>query len=470
MNVLTKSGTNQFHGSAFEFLRNPNLDARNFYSPERGVLHQNQFGGTAGGPIKHDKLFFFSDYQGTRQVQGVDSGLILVPSAADKTGDLSDLAAGLVKANSAVDGNAWANSLSQQLGYPVSAGQPYFTYTPEGGSAQLCTSSAQGCVFPNAIIPQSIFTAPSNFLMKYIPAPNLGSVYTTSAYKSTLRDDMGSIKIDANTRLGMLAGYYYMDDNASLNPYGGASLPGFSTSNNGRNQMLNVGLTRSFGPSSVNELRVVYMRNIYFQGYPIGGLGTSLADQGFTGIYPVAPEYQGVESVGFNNFSVGSSAWFTKFYENTYQLADNFSKVKGTHTLKFGGNFSYDQVTRKLIGDENGGFSFSGTETGSDFADFLIGAPSGFSQGEELPFYERSRYYAAYAQDSWRATKSLTINYGMRWEVSSPWWEAHNEIYALRLGCNSKVFPGAPTGYCFPGDPGVPSRSPTPATMILAHA
>jgi hypothetical protein len=273
---------------------------------------------------------------------------------------------------------------------------------------------------------------------------------------------MGSVRIDANTHLGMLSGYYYMDDNASVNPYGGASVPGFSASNNGRNQMINLGITRSFGPNSVNELRLVYMRNVYFQGFPIGGVGVSLASQGFTGIFPVAAQSQGVESVGFNNFSIGAAAWFSQFYENTYQVVDNFSKVVGTHTIKFGGNFSYDQVSKKLIGDENGGFGFNGNETGSDFADFLIGAPVSYSQGEELPLYERSRYYALYAQDSWRATKNLTINAGLRWEVSTPWWEAHNEIYALRPGCQSVVFPGAPTGYCFPGDPGVPSTlSPT---------
>ncbi len=450
INVLTKSGTNQFHGSAFEFLRNPNYDARNFYSPDRAVLHQNQFGGTAGGPIRHDKLFFFTDYQGTRMVQGVDTGLILVPSAADRTGNLADVASQLT---GTVNGGSWANTLAQELGYPVTAGEPYYT--------SGCTSSAQ-CVFPNAVIPQSAFTAPTKALMKYIPVPNLGSsTFTTSAYKATLRDDMGSARLDANTRLGLLSGYFYLDDYASINPYGGASVPGFSSSNNGRNQMINLGITKSFGPSSVNELRLVYMRNVYFTGFPIGGTGVSLASQGFTGIYPVQ-QLQGVEPVGFNNFSIGVASWITRFYENTYQIADNFSKVIGTHTVKFGGSFSYDPVTKKLGGNLNGGFGFNGNETGSDFADFLVGAPAGYSQGEQLPSYQRCRYYALYGQDSWRATSNLTLNAGLRWEVSTPWWEAHNEIEGLVLGLQSKVFPGAPTGWVFPGDPGVPSTlSPT---------
>jgi len=129
--VLTKSGTNQFHADAFEFLHNPHLDARNSYSPERGVLHQNQFGGTFGGPILHDKLFFFTDYQGTRLVQGVDSGLIAVPSAQDRTGDLSDVSSLRTQTNQqgkplyTVAGSGWASTLSQELGYPVTAGEPY---------------------------------------------------------------------------------------------------------------------------------------------------------------------------------------------------------------------------------------------------------------------------------------------------------------------------------------------------------
>ena len=451
INVLTKSGTNQYHGSAFDFVRNPDFDSRNFFSPSRGVLHQNQFGGTAGGPIRHDKLFFFTDYQGTRQVQGLDTGLILVPSVADRGGNLADVANQLT---GAVNGGFWANTLAQELGYPVTPGEPYYT--------SGCTSSAQ-CVFPNAVVPQSAFTAPTKALMKYIPPPNFGAnEFTTSAYDYTLRNDQASGRLDANTRLGMLAGYYYIEDWADVNPYGSCSFPGCSTRDNGRDQMINLGITKSFGPSSVNELRLVYMRNVYFGGLPNGGAAVSLASQGFTGIVPMAPQLQTVEPVGFNNFSIGGPAWPSRFFENTLQIVENFSKVTGTHTLKFGGSTSYDQVTRKIDGDSNGGFGFNGGETGSDFADFLIGAPVSFAQGEELPMYERSRYYALYGQDSWRATSGLTLNAGLRWEVSAPWWEAHNEVYQLIPGQQSVVFPGAPTGLVFPDDAGVPSTlSPT---------
>jgi len=463
INVITKQGTNQFHGDAFEFVRNPHLDSRNFFSSSRGTYHQNMFGGTFGGPVMRDKVFFFTDYQGTRLVQGVDSGAIPVPSSDDKGGDLSDQAPALVAANKSVNGAYFANELSQRLGYPVSAGEPNFTYTPPTVPGQpppqpvLCTSAAQGCVFPNAVIPTSAFSAPAQFLMKYIPLPNQGSVFTTSAYKSTLRDDKASGRIDGNTHLGMVSGYYFIDDDIGVNPYGGASLPGFASANNARAQIINLSLTKAFGATAVNEFRAGYMRNVNFSNAPLGGLGPKLSDEGFTGIFPMNPNYEGVEPIGFNNYSIGVANSFLRVFDNTYNFADNFSKVIGTHTVKFGGAYSYDQVEYRFTLNLNGSFGFNGTETGFDFADFLLGAPYTYSQGLQLPVYARSRSYDLYAQDSWRATRNLTVNYGLRWEVSSPWWEAHNEWEALIPGCQSKESPGSPTGWCFPGDPGIPS-------------
>ena len=450
INVITKSGTNQYHGDAFDFIRNPHLDARNFYSPTEAVLHQNQFGATGGGPILRDKLFFFTDYQGTRMVNGLDSGVITVPSAQDQAGNLSDVASLLT---GTVDGAAWANTLTQTLGYPVTSGEAY--YTPG------CTTSAQ-CVLPNATIPQSAFSAPAKADAKYIPTPNTAGGFSTSAYDETLRDDKASARMDGNTRLGMITGYYFVDDFTLVNPYGSDNIPGFASGNNGRAQMLNLGITKTFGASSVNELHIGYMRDVQFSGTPMGGLGMSLASQGFTGIFPMNPSYEGVEPMGFNNYNIGVANNFLRVYDNTYNLADNFSKVMGTHTLKFGGAYAYDQVEYRFTLNLNGSFNFNGNETGYDFADFLLGAPNGYSQGLQLPVYSRARTYSLYVQDSWRARKNLTLNYGLRWEVSSPWWEAHNEFEALIPGCQSKEFPGSPAGWCFPGDPGVPTTlSPT---------
>ncbi len=461
INVITKSGTNHFHGDAFEFVRTPDFDSRNFYSSARAGLHQNQFGGTLGGPIRGNKLFFFTDYQGTRLVSGVDTGLIPVPSAADRTGNLADESSSFYTIGTnnqivpnTVSGTSWAQQLSQELGYPVAAGEAYYTPT--------CTTSA-ACVFPNAIIPQAAFTSPTNALMQYIPMPNYqGSYFTTSAFDQTLRDDKGSVRLDASTPFGMLSGYYSLDDFNLLNPYGGANVPGFAASSDGKTQMFNLGLIKSFGPGSVNEVRVQYLRNFIVISTPVGGLGPSLSSQGFQvgvntpGIVRIAP-FQGVEPVGFNNFSIGRADDANTRPANTYQAIDNFALVKGTHTIKFGGSVHYDQVTYFQNINNNGSFSFTGSETGIDFADFLIGAPTAYVQGQEPPMYTRDRYVALYLQDSWRAAHSLTLNYGVRWEVSMPWWEAHNEIQALVPGQQSVVYPGAPVGWDFPGDPGIPS-------------
>jgi hypothetical protein len=216
--VVTKSGGNQFHGDGFEFLRNTNLDARNFFSSDRAKFSQSQFGGALGGAIKRDRVFFFGDYQGTRLTQGVDTGLIAVPSAGDRAGNLFDISGSLT---GTVTGDYWAKTLGQELGYPVSAGELYYFAG--------CNSSA-ACVFPNVTIPQSAWSAPAKALLKYIPQPNQGASYfTTSAYNETLRDGKGAVRLDTNTRSSTLSAYYSLDDYFLNNPYptaqGGANAP-----------------------------------------------------------------------------------------------------------------------------------------------------------------------------------------------------------------------------------------------------
>ena len=146
MDVVTKAGSDQFHGNLFEFLRNTELDARNYFSPERAAFKQNQPGGTVGGPLKRQKIFFFGDYQATRTTQGIETGLIPVPSAEERAGNFANAADSLT---GTVNGEYWANLLSQRLGYHVSPGEQYY--------ATGCTSSSQ-CVFPNATIPSRAFS------------------------------------------------------------------------------------------------------------------------------------------------------------------------------------------------------------------------------------------------------------------------------------------------------------------------
>jgi Carboxypeptidase regulatory-like domain len=464
INVVTKSGTNEFHGDLFNFLRNTDLDARNYYAPTRGVYIQNQFGGTIGGPIRKNKIFWFADYQGTRQIIGATQNFA-VPSMADRSGMLADQASRLessapANGGTGVNGTYWAGLLSSQLGYPVTAGEPYYTAG--------CSNTAT-CVFPNAIIPQSAISPAAQNMMKYIPQPNIvesGSpFYATSGFNETLSDDKAGIRVDANTRYGSLFGYYFIDKFDSVNPYWTGNVPGFSSSNLGTAQMANLGLTTTFNSSTVNDIRLVYLRNINLLGTPMAGqgLGVSLASLGFNtpwgptgGFAGTTPQVDGVPTMNFNNYSFGVSSRVERQYNNTFQILDNFSKVIGTHSLQFGTDLHYDQIAERSFYSTGGGFNLGGQETGFDFADFLIGAPNFFSQGTEVLLDTRSKYYSVYAQDSWRATQTLTVNYGLRWEVSMPWYDSTNKLETLIPGEQSLTFPNAPTGIVFPLDPGVP--------------
>jgi len=464
VNVVTKSGTNQFHGDAFEFVRNSDFDARYFYSADRGVLHQNQFGGTGGGPILRNKVFFFVDYQGTRQVVGQDTGLILVPSVADKTGNVSDQA-GLIEAAqlrnptvNTVDSVNFANVLSGRLGYPVTAGEPYFSRT--------CKTAAQ-CVFPNYIIPEAAWDTPSKNTLALIPDPNTqGQYFSSSALPATLNDDKSGARIDANTRIGMISGYWHYDPWVNATPYipgwGGSTVPGFPSQAVGKAQLFTFAVTTNFGGTSVNQFTASYMRNHNVQGVS-GKPGPTLQSIGFAppdqgGIYQLeGPQDQNWPKISFNNYTLGAFVVVRVQDAETYQLQDDFTKVKGTHTIKFGVNYHWDHVPVAQVNNEgNGGFNFDGSETGFDLADMLIGAPVYFSQGAPAALNLRNFYIGIYGEDSWRVKPNLTLNYGVRWETTPFWADRHNRNPDVQLGCQSKIFPTAPTGYCFPGDPGIP--------------
>ncbi|MBV9267318.1 MAG: TonB-dependent receptor, partial [Acidobacteriaceae bacterium] len=456
VNVVTKSGTNSFHGDAFEFLRNTDLDARSFFDSTRGAFRQNQFGGTLGGPIKHEKVFFFVDYQGTRTVEGITSPETQVPSLADRSGSVSDLASTLT---GTVSGPYTASLLTQKLGYSVSEGEPYYTAG--------CTSSAV-CVLPHGVIPMSAWSAPALNLLKYIPAPNVGTdLFVTSGYPETVRDDKGSGRIDANTRLGQLSGYYFVDNYRLDNPYpggqGGASIPGFDALTIGQAQMFTIGDTKTFGATTVNEFHAGFIRNANNIGQPHGGLGVSLASQGFVtgvgtpGIVAQAPQFEGVENIVFPSFVMGVPITNVNQWNNTLYVSNTVSKVLGSHTLKIGGQFHADQVNEYPNATFNGTFNIDGTETGSAFADFVLGVPSNFTQTSGQSFYLRNRYGGAFIQDSWRARTNLTLNLGLRWDLVMPWWEKYNQIQTVVPGEQSVLYPNAMNGLVVPGDPGIPA-------------
>jgi hypothetical protein len=441
--VVTKSGTNAWHGSTFEFLRNTNLDARNYFSLERAGFHQNQFGATFGGPVRKDKLFFFADYQGTRVAEGIDTGLISVPTAAERGGDFSGMASALT---GTVSGPYFAGLLSQKLGYNVTAGEPYY--------AAGCTNSSQ-CVLPNAKIPAGAWSSAARNLLAYVPVANEGAgTFSTSAAEQAIRDDKGALRMDWNTRAGSVAGYYFFDDYRVDNPYpagtGGATVPGFDALNFGRAQLLALSDTKTLGANTVNLARVSYMRNAANVGVPQGGVGPTLASQGFQGIVALDPKTEGVENVIFNDFTMGVDTTALFQAENIVEGSDDFSHVMGAHNLKFGADVHGDQINNHPGVYFNGSFAFTGNETGLDFADFLLGVDSNYTQGDAQHFYNQNLLAGVYAQDSWQVRSNLTLNYGLRWDLCCR--RGTRNITSCRRWCRASsrlCFPMRQRGNCF---------------------
>lgn len=466
VNVITKSGTNEIHGSAYEFLRNEKLDSKNYFDQERGVFKRNQFGGTIGAPLVKNKLFFFGDYQGTREIRGLSSGLINTPSILERTGDFSDLSTtGYAPFTGTVRGDNsptnFAATLTQRLGYAVTPGEEYWF--------SGCTTNAQ-CVFPGAagpVIPQAAWSPVAVKTLKFIPNPNGDANgtpnFSTTAEKTNVKDDKFAIKIDFN-KLGTWSFYYHFDDSSYLNPYPAftSNVPGFSAVTDSRGQMIGLSHTSILNTTTVNEFHVSYTRFAFLRNKPVGGLG-KVTDfgyvQGGLGINPVNPDTEGVAPIGLDQLGLnfGLPDGTTGQYNNTYQVTDNFSKVTGRHTLKFGGDIRYIQVNERNTYTSNGWFLFDGGETGNDFADYLLGAPDLFNQTSHQLLDSRTKYFALYGQDTYKARPDLTINYGLRWDVSQPFYDTQNRIQTFVPGVQSKIYPDSPTGFVFPGDPGIPS-------------
>jgi Carboxypeptidase regulatory-like domain len=471
MNAITKSGTNGFHGDAFEFLRNDDMDARSFALPTKSELHRSQFGFTAGGPFWKDKLFWFTDYQGTKQVQGAETGIVYVPTTAQLQGqfDPSTLTGTVDSAAlpspsdcpaSVAPCNNWPTTLSNRLGYTVTAGEQY--------SFVGCTSTSQ-CVFPGGVIPKAAWSPAAVGLLPYIPGTATGT-YSNNSGTNTVSDNKIGERVDfANRKTGNWSFYYNFDDSTvfSALPSGGATVPGFPAGTPTRAQEFVISDTKTLGPSAVNEARATFFRTSTHLDNPkspaiqLSNLGF-VTGAGTLGIipdaYPNYPEY--VPQVYFNNFTLGAPSLITFQPDNTYTVSDGLSKVVGRHTLKFGGEFRYLQVNERNLASQDGAFTFDGTVTGVDFADYLLGATTGAGNGYTQAALQlldsRTRYGGAYAQDSWKATPDFTVNFGLRWEVSMPWYDTQGKIQTWVKGEQSTVFPNSPLGLVYPGDPGIP--------------
>src|SRR5882724_8395452 len=485
MNAITKSGTNGIHGDVFEFVRNDKFDAKNFFDQSKGELRRNQFGYAVGGPFRKNKLFWFTDYQGTRQTVGASTGVVTLPTSDQRNGNFGTGA--FVDSNSghamvvqrapcptgATCGPNWAQILSQRLGKTVTAGEPYAAIEvpaptptdPNAFTIQSCNDPAQS-VFPGGVIPQSAFAAPATKLLPYIPLPNLDPVlgtFTDNGQKNTATDNKAGQRVDfINQKTGNWSFYYHFDDSTVVNSLN-ASVPGFASLTPSRAQQIVISNNKMVGSTGVNQVRVSFFRTATVTDKPKSSFA-KLSDLGFVtgvgtlGINPsgppgfpetVPPEY-------FNNFSIGVNTLTTFQPNNTWHVSEGFSKIRGPHTLKFGGEFRYLQINERNTCAPNGDFTFDGTETGNDIADFLLGASVGYNQCSQQFLDSRTRYGGAYAEDTWKVKSNITLNLGVRWEVSMPWYDTQGKIETIVPGLQSTQFPTAPTGLVFPGDPGIP--------------
>jgi hypothetical protein len=302
--------------------------------------------------------------------------------------------------------------------------------------------------------------------LPYIPGSNAGDgLFADSSQKNNVSDDKIGQRVDfINEMTGNWSFYYHFDDSTVDSALPAASVPGFPATTPTRAQQAVMSNTKTFGASQVNEFRLSFFRTSTNTSKPKGSFA-QLADLGFVtgpgtlGIIPSGPEGfpQTVPPIYFNSFSIGVPTLTTFQPNNTWHLSDGFSKIIDKHSLKFGGEFRYLQINERNTCAPNGDFTFDGTETGSDFADFLLGAPQNYNQCSQQFLDSRSRYGALYIQDTYKVKSNLTLNLGLRWEVSMPWYDTQGKIETIVPGLQSTQFPTAPLGWVVPGDPGIPS-------------
>ena len=471
MNSVTKSGTNQIHGDVFEFYRNQGMNANSWFSGgTKAELKRHQFGGVVGGPIWKDRLFFFDDYQQTRQVAGASTGNLLVLSNDERNGIFPDSVL-----NTPVQGAAWAQTLMSRGGGTIVAGTTMYNQL---GTATT-TTDITGATVPAHNI--SAYIDPVTALtMQFIPAANQpnGFNYADSSHAGTIIDKNWAQRIDFNNRkTGDWAFYYHYDNATAVNPIyqqayqGVTNVPGFPNTEPSRNQLFTMSNTKVFSPSVVNVVRFQIFRTAVHTSQPSASSTiSSYSTYGFN----TDPTQGGLVNTGttgyasslpmllFNSFAVGNN-WLNLYQpDTTYGIGDTFSKVAGAHSISFGGDFRYYQLNVRNECGPNGYFQFRGNETNTDVSDYYIGAPGQFVQCSIQLLDNRTRYIGLFAADTWKAKSNLTVNYGLRWDVARPWSDRFGRLTTPVPGVQSTKFPDSPAGNLVPGDPGVPSTiSPT---------
>jgi hypothetical protein len=532
VNVVTKSGTNAIHGSFYEFFRNDVLNAHpfTFFPAPKPEFRQNQFGGTIGGPIRKDKTFFFGSYEGRRIVQGILSQPISVPTGAELTnGDFSapGLANGVLDASGnpgfagSLSDATVANILSTRCGSSLGAPGTAAVASVAGGGPAVPFST----IFPNFRIPTTCFDPVAVSLLQFVPgAGGSGGVQITP--NKTDRGDQFQIRVDHSINNNQkLALYYYFDDDNTLDPFAKFQASGATTGNfpgvyTTRTQQINGTHTWTIGSTSVNEARVSYFREGQLKfdtptrtGAIQSSCGTGAAAAFcFTGASDTPLFDDSGAALGTNadygiHTGLGASKEGVPFIDvgggftignnfngqlpqtgNTYQFSDNFSKIIGSHSLKFGGDVRYQMFDQLLYFDVNGDMEFLSSPNGpigndlgfSDaYPDYLLGIGNSYFQGSAQHELVRSTSLYLFVQDSWKIKPNLTLNYGLRWEMNTPLTDIGKKVQTFRPGESSTIYPCTlptsnplfvpgsvtncdqagvtPVGLVFPGDKNVPN-------------
>jgi outer membrane receptor protein involved in Fe transport len=438
VSVVTKSGTNAFHGTAYDYLRNNFFDANTFFNNEQNlpvpVLKRNQYGVTIGGPIKKDRLFFFFSYEGQKQTAlDTSPGKVTTFTPAEANGDFS--------------GSDQASTVAAfLLAHPFYQGNPVL--------------AAQGIIDPTKIDP----VAKSYFAKNLIPTSASGFLFPQAPATDNYNEYLGRFDYNVTSK-DTLTGTFTTKDEPTIRPFSGTSVVGFPVIYADTDWFGSIAYTHTFTPSILNEFRATAQRLNHEQAVP----ATQLPTASELGASVPSDDPTGPPILGFlgSNIRIGFSPQGpTHEIDNTYAFYDNLSWVAGHHDLKFGFYFSPYQNNTVYDFYVNGEYYFYGPNTsvgsGLDLADFLMGLPDELLQFGRAPSNIRSHNYAGFAQDAWHLSKRLTLNLGARYEYAEPKFDTQGRSFSFIPGLQSQRFVNAPPGLVFPGDPGAPKGANFP--------
>ena len=462
MNATIKSGTNNFHGDAFEFYRDTFLNAADFYTHQRPIYHQNEFGGTLGGPIIKDHTFFFFSYQGQRFREPQASTQQTVFSPAERGGDFSQGAD--IDPATNVPYIAESTTLAPVALYGDSASP-----CPVGGPQCPANSTSYAKLFSTGVVPtQDLNPIALKLMNQFVPLPNgANNAYNFNAVEPGT-DNQYLFKIDQTFNSKNTIRFYALFESnptTSTLPFAGATLPGFEETDQRHYKQYTAGWTHVFTPNVLNELRLGYTRFNFASVQPVNVIQPSTYGFNITPNIPSGAQLPVIPVTGTGagqvNFTIGfSDDGPQPRIDQTYQIDDNFSYVKGTHTMKFGYSGRKFEVFNPFGYLNNGTFPFAAGgpfSTGNAGADFLLGIPDSYNQTSGNIMNDSAYGHYLYAQDSWKAKASLTINYGVGWQINTPLTDHgplnnNRAINCFRPGEQSTVYPTAPAGLVFPGD------------------